>query len=508
MTAPEDFPSDDGMVTESVGPEPPSSTRRRPHGPVRGRSAALASVAVIVVGVTLVSAALPVPSAVPAPGPTDGVAIAPADAQTSSTFCSAGTGTAAASTIYLTNTTSKVVDGEMNTVGPAGGSGPVPTSRRTVEVPPLGSAAVNPSIGMPAGSTASSFVFAGGGVAADQVVSGPGGWSTAPCASRVSGQWTFAGGSTTSGNALTLSLFDPTAAQVVVNVSFLTASGVITPQAYQGLTVLPGQLAVENVGDFVQNEPDIATFVTAESGTLVADELQQWSSGPTGGISVRLGSPGPSTTWRFAQTAVTEGSTLSFSLANPGSSPVTARFSLGLPSASVVPQSVVVPSLSIVAFKASGVVGWPKTTPYSVTVDATAPIVVGRSVLAATGATPPVWGSSSGTVVEAAHWLMPGPGVPNAPGVAGATVRSLAVANPGQAAVRVVVAAFGRVRPVAVLTVGPGAMAVLGADQVGGIDGGLATFSVSASQPVVVEIDDGPTGARGVVSSSGFPFGG
>jgi hypothetical protein len=35
---------------------------------------------------------------------------------------------------------------------------------------------------------------------------------------------------------------------------------------------------------------------------------------------------------------------------------------------------------------------------------------------------------------------------------------------------------------------------------------GLQTFDVSSTQPVTVEEDDGPTGAVGIVSSTGMPF--
>ena len=35
---------------------------------------------------------------------------------------------------------------------------------------------------------------------------------------------------------------------------FLTPSGRVAPQAYQGLSIPPGGLVEENVGDFVQND--------------------------------------------------------------------------------------------------------------------------------------------------------------------------------------------------------------------------------------------------------------
>ena len=65
-------------------------------------------------------------------------------------------------------------------------------------------------------------------------------------------------------------------------------------------------------------------------------------------------------------------------------------------------------------------------------------------------------------------------------------------------------AVLGTDRTVAVVTVGPGRVAVLGPTVVGGLD----VLTVTAGAPVVVEEDSDPTGAPGVVSSTGFPLAG
>ncbi|MGO8872773.1 MAG: DUF5719 family protein [Acidimicrobiales bacterium] len=460
----------------------------------------LAVVIAVVVAVAVVDAVSPAPAAPTAPASGDGVPVAPVGAYSSSAFCASGVGALATAAVYLTNSTPKPVRATMTSIGQAAGNGTVPTVQRALSVPPLGTLAVNPDTGLPGGDTASSFAFAGGGVVATQVVSGPNGWSTAPCATQTSPSWSFAGGSTSSGDSLTLSLFNPTASQSVVNVSFLTSTGLVAPQQYQGLTVPPGQLVDENVGDFVQDAPDITTLVSAEAGALVGTEFQQHSSGASGGVSLRLGSPALSTTWRFAQTTATTGSSVTFSLGNPGTSPVAATFSFGVPAGSVVPRRVAVPPQSVAEFSATGS-GLPQQTPYSVTVTATGPIVVGRSVEASASATPPLWGSSSGTATTADGWLVPGPGSSGVPGTAGATIESLAVANPGSAPARVQVNRLDRTAPVAMFTVPPDEVTVLGRSQVSGVE----VLSVSASQPVAVEEDSGPSGAPGVVSSTGFP---
>jgi hypothetical protein len=455
---------------------------------------------VAVVGV--VSSAWPAPAPPPAPPAADAVGIPPAGAYASSAFCPGGAGTAAATTIYLTNSTAQVVTGVMTSVSPAPRGGRVPTVRRRVAVPALGSAALNPALGLPAGNVAASFVFDGGGVVAHQVVSGPGGWSTAPCASRTSAQWAFAGGSTVAGNRLTLALFNPAAPESVVNVSFLTSTGMVTPQAYQGLVVPPGQLVTADIGQFVQKASDIATFVTAQSGALVSTEFQQWSTGSArgSGLSLRLGSPSLSTTWQFAQTTSAPGAAVTFELANPSPQAVTATLAFGLAAGTVVPRRVAIPPLAVADFVASGPYGLPQQIPYSVSVTATAPIVVGRSVRAGPRSVSPQQGSSSGTVTLATHWLVPGPGVPHAPGTAQATVRSLAVADPGASAAMVTVTGVGSPRPSVRFSVPPGRLVVLGSRLVGG----LAVYSVTSSVPVTVEEDSGPSGSPGVVSSTGF----
>ncbi len=104
----------------------------------------------------------------------------------------------------------------------------------------------------------------------------------------------------------------------------------------------------------------------------------------------------------------------------------------------------------------------------------------------------------------ATRWLIPGPGVYRAPGTPHAAINSLAVANPGPSPARVKVTTLRLGHPVAMFTVAPGRLVVLGSKLVGG----LSDFSVQSSVPVNVEEDSRPAGAPGVVSSTGFPFGG
>jgi hypothetical protein len=477
--------------------------RRRALRPVPGRTAAIVAAAALMAGVGVVSLAVPAPVPASPTPPGDGVRVAPVSARASSLFCATGAGLGAGAgatgVVVLTNTSRTTARGVM-TVEQGSGA---PSVRRGVTVPPLGNTDVIPAQGLADGATAATFTFEGGGVAATMVIGAPVGWSTAPCASSVSSEWDFVGGGTATG-LLDLSLYNPTAAQAVVGVSFLTSDGnVLIPQAYQGITLAQGQLVVADLVAYVQNQQVVATLVQASSGEIVATELDRPAVPSGSGLALMAGTPGPATTWRFAQTTAVQGGTVTISVANPQSSPVAVLVTVDLSSASVTPKQITVPGHSVVAIAASGVPGWPLGSPYSLTVTATQPVIVGRSVVAPPGGVSPQAGLTGGTVTTAASWLVVGPGSPGNPLMPGATLQSLAVANPGPAPVVVVVTPLAGGHPVAMVKLAAHGLVVFGSAVVDG----LRPLMVTSSGPVSVEVDSGPVGAPGIISSSGFPFG-
>jgi hypothetical protein len=262
-------------------------------------------------------------------------------------------------------------------------------------------------------------------------------------------------------------------------------------------------LVIEGLDAYVQNQSVVATMVQATSGGLVATELDQMVV-PTGtGLALLAGTPGASSSWRFAQTTAVQGGTVTLDVANPGTSPVTAHVSVGLPAATVVPYNLAVPGRTVVPLVVSSVAGWPLGSPYSLTVEATGPIVVGRTVTAPTGGASPQAGITRGTTGLSTRWLVVGPGTPGHPSIAGGSIDSLAVENPGSATVSVTVTQLSGGPAVGVARVPGGSVVVFGSTQVGG----LQPLIVSATEPVTVEADDAPTGSPGIAASSGFPLG-
>ena len=499
-------PGDDPDTSPPTGAVPAVQSRiarrRRAQRPVEGRTAAVVTAVVVLVGVGLLSLVFPPPSPAPPPPTADGVQVAPADAHLSSLYCTSGAGVdagaGATGVVVLANTTPDAVHGVMTTFA---ASGPAAV-QRDLTVPPHGTADVIPATGLPVGATASTFSFAGGGVTGTMVVGGPTGWGTAPCASAVSPQWDFSGGSTSNGS-LDLSLYNPTAAPAVVDASFLTTGGaVLEPQAYQGITIGAHQLVVAALAAYVQGQTDVTTLVQAASGSVVATELDRISTPNGGGLALVSGTPSEATTWRFAQTTAVQGGNVTLAVGNPGAPPVSADVTVGLSGATVTPRVLDVPAHAVATLAVSAVAGWPLGSPYSITVSANSPIVVGRSVTAPPVAAAPQAGVTQGTTGLATSWLVVGPGSPGNPLVAKAAIRSLAVADPGSAPVSVTVVPLGGGRPIAMARIGAGGLVVFGSAAVGG----LRPLVVEATGSVVVEADDGPAGAPGTVSSSGFPL--
>jgi hypothetical protein len=504
MTDPDDPMTGDGV--DAVGSSPVARSRvarrREAQRPVAGRAAAIVTVVAVIAGIGIASATIGLPPAPPSASTGDGVPVAPADAQVSTLFCTSGAGVdagaGATEVVVLANSTHSAARGVMTAV-PASGTTLV---RTPLSVPARGTADVIPATGLPVGATASTFTFTGGGVTGTMVIGGPTGWSTAPCASTVSAQWEFAGGSTNTG-LLDLSLYDPTAASAVVDVSFLTANGgLLQPQAYQGIMLTPGQLVVAGLAAYVQNQPVVATMVQASSGAVVATELDRLAVPSGSGLALVAGTPALATTWRFAQTTALQGGNVSLVVANPGMAPVAAVVRVGLSGATVTPRVLDVPARSVATLAVSGVAGWPLGSPYSLTVTAPTPIIVGRSVSAPSGSASPQAGLTGGTTTTARSWLVVGPGSPGNALSAGAAIRSLAVADPGSAPIQVTVVPLGGGRPLAMARAQPHGLVVFGAAAVGG----LQPLVVTASGPAVVEAEYGPTGAPGVISTAGFPL--
>src|SRR5580700_7887904 len=212
-------------------------------------------VAGVVVGVAVATAARGAPSAPAAPASPASVVSAP-NAESSAWYCTGQTTStgSAPGFLVLTNTLTRPVSATVTTVTDGGA-----VARTVVSVPARGVATPTVPVLSTGSWLADTVTVDGGGVAVSQVVASSSGWDESPCQSATSAQWYIPGGTTASGAGLYLSLLNPTATPVVVDLTFVTPGGAVHPINYQGIVLPAGQVTVENVTTEVQQVSTIST---------------------------------------------------------------------------------------------------------------------------------------------------------------------------------------------------------------------------------------------------------
>lgn len=116
---------------------------------------------------------------------------------------------------------------------------------------------------------AASVMTSGSELAVSEAVSGASVEAEAPCAIGSSAAGYTASGVTAGFSNLTVSLFNPTDAPAVVNVSVGTASGSVFPPNYEGVPVAPKSLALLDVGRYVPLRAHLAVSARAAVGRIV-----------------------------------------------------------------------------------------------------------------------------------------------------------------------------------------------------------------------------------------------
>jgi hypothetical protein len=411
----------------------------------------------------------------------------------------------AVSTLVLTNTTDRVATGSITAVTDAGTK-----EQDSVTLPPH--AQVIPTLaGLSPGSwMAASVILSHGGVAVTQAVKGPAGWSETPCASRTSANWYFPSGSTSGSNGLFFSLFNPTSTPDVVDLGFVTASGLVRPINFEGIVVQPGGIEVANVSAYVQNQPSVATEVTSRTGRVVASELQAFNGTP-GGLSLVGGAPLAEAHWSIPQSEEATGATSEIDVFNPGSTTEHVSVQADLGSAPLAPLTHAVAPLSTWVLSTSGQTRIPKGDDYSTAITATggAGVVVGRVIVGPSTAAAPQAGLSDAVGALSATWpshawVVPSPGSTITPAYSGAIPETLTLANPTDHVVTYVLKTMTprQTRQIVSARLRPGAAVFIGGKTL--FRAGLYPLLVTATGPLAVSEDVGPSGSVGAVTEPGI----
>lgn len=465
-------------------------------------------VAVVLAGVAIFAVTRGTPSAPAASAAAAAVVSAP-DAESSSWYCT-GQSTASGPSpgfLVLTNSLARPVGATVATVSDGGAS-----ARTAVSVPAHGVA--TPSLpAMGSGSwQAETVTVDGGGVAVSQVVHGAAGWDEAPCQSSTSSHWYIPSGTTANSAGLYLSLLNPTATPVVVDLSFMTPAGAVHPINYQGIVLPADSVLAENVASVVQDVSTVSTVVSTRTGRVVASEVQVFAA-PSSGLSIVPGVATPQSHWTIPQAEEASGGTSELDIFNPGSTPekVTAR--LRVPSGALAPLTNTVAPGATWALATSTQTRIPVGAPYSADIVATGGrgVVVGRNLVLSASAPAAQAGVALGVdglsqVPSGRAWLVPPPGTSATPAIENAHPNSLALTNTSDAEERYsaeavtgtghIVLATGSIAPGGTVLVPENRLSPLAFDPI----------SVRAAGTMAVSEDVAPSGGLGVVTMPGIPL--
>lgn len=419
---------------------------------------------------------------------------APAGSQSESWYCPSVPSASVpgvSSRLVLVGSGGRPVHATLTAVG-AGGR--ARRARASVTVPGAGEVSIRaPHVGASAWE-ADRVDVTGGAVVASALVTGPRGRGIAPCASETSPVWYFASGSTSGGSALHVSLFNPTPDLAVVDLTFVSTSGVTSPMPFQGIVVAPMAVVTKTVGTYVQNKGTVATVVRARSGSVVAGELQLFGRQGTSGVGLTLGTPVPSPTWVLPRTVDALHGTSSVVVFNPTPDAERVRVDVRIAGGPVAPFSAVVGPDALWQLATSDELRIPQGSPYAATIHASGGVVVARIGSGAPSTPTSQWAQAVAvplaTSGEPVDWILPAAASPSGSEVVG-------IDNPAArpALVRVV-ELHGRTRRAQTTTVEAGSFTSVAVH---------GPALISADAPVVLAGDASATGAAGVVEVPAVP---
>jgi Family of unknown function (DUF5719) len=241
------------------------------------------------------------------------------------------------------------------------------------------------------------------------------------CTRTAAADWYFASGTTVDGSQHDLLLFNPFGDDAIVDVSFVTDSGMQEPAGLQALVVPRRSRVTIPVQDSVLRQTRVAAHVHARTGRVVAEQTQIFDGvaidgADRNGIVLSAGATAPSTVWRIAGGTTRNGGRVQLALANFSSDDASVAVKVVVVGGEDAPaQTVRVPSQGVAMVDVTTRVPLDS----DIAVIATARAVDGHRVPIVTEllATWPPASSSTGlagtlgSTVTATRWVVPVPDV-------------------------------------------------------------------------------------------------
>jgi P pilus assembly chaperone PapD len=245
-----------------------------------------------------------------------------------------------------------------------------PGTHRTIEVPATS-------------MTASAVVeFLGGPVAAGTVMVRPetegGGVAAEPCATEAATRWWVPEASTRRGEASSVILHNPFAAEAVVDVGLIAGSRSLQPGRLKGIVLRPGQVRAVDLGRFALGEDVLTATVSVTLGRVVAGGVTT----SAGGIRATTGVSRPARRWILPGGGDGSG-VLAVTATTDAPAPIHARSQSADTEAALIDLETVPPRTVVgfdEGFREAGVV---------VEADGAAPFLAARRLVAAAPQPPP-----------------------------------------------------------------------------------------------------------------------
>jgi hypothetical protein len=244
-----------------------------------------------------------------------------------------------------------------------------------------------------------------------------------------------------------LVLFNPFGDDAIVDISFVTDTGVMEPDPTQGIVVPRRSRVSVPVHDAVERQSLVAAHVHARSGRVIAERTLLFDGSVSDGVPVRkgiavsLGAVSPERTWEFPYGDPTDGAAQPVAIANFGDRATSVEVAVRLDSEqTVVPKRVSVEAQSVVTVDTAALA--PAGSSYTVSVHARDAEGVSAPVVAEVLASwPPTVGvrsvaTSLGITRTARRWVIA------LPFLGEGTTATVTVVNPGTAPVTAALVAF------------------------------------------------------------------
>ncbi len=233
--------------------------------------------------------------------PPEGPTIPSADAISTTWYCAEGTSNAngrADELVVIANLEPTPIDATVTVV-----SADIAPETRRLTVEPFGQARVEVSDLLVSPEPGVVVEVIGGvavvehvlrGIVDDEVID----VAVGPCARQPSTEWYFPAGTTTAGAQEWLALFNPFGDDAIVDLSFLTADGLKTPEGSEALVVPRRSRVSVPVHDMLPRQDLVATRVRARTGRVVAERSLRFD-GTDGeaGLATSLGLAVPAHRW-------------------------------------------------------------------------------------------------------------------------------------------------------------------------------------------------------------------